>query len=98
MSSTATTTANHDTVRAFYADILSSPATTTEDRYYKLFSPDVVSIPTPPGGPGAQARLSAKSGGVFSGLAPRGATWGAEVPGGVGGGACRQAVGGRVGL
>ena len=58
MSNTATTTANHDTVRAFYADILSSPATTTEDRYYELFSPDVVSIPTPPGGPGAQGMLN----------------------------------------
>ena len=58
MSSTATTSANHDTVRAFYADILSSPTTTTEDRYYELFSPDIVSIPTPPGGPGAQGMLN----------------------------------------
>ena len=58
MSNTASTTANHDTVRAFYADILSSPATTTGDRYYELFSPDVVSIPTPPGGPGAQGMLN----------------------------------------
>ena len=58
MTNTASTTANHDTVRAFYADILSSPATTTEDRYHELFSPDVVSIPTPPGGPGAQGMLN----------------------------------------
>lgn len=36
--------------------------------------------------------------GVLSGSAPRGATWGAEVPGGVGWGACWQAVGGRVGV
>lgn len=57
MDDTRSTTANHDTVRAFYADVLSSPATTTEDRYYELFSPDVVSIPTPPGGPGAQGML-----------------------------------------
>ena len=57
MSNTATS-ANNDTVRAFYADILSSPATTTEDRYYELFSPDIVSIPTPPGGPGAQGMLN----------------------------------------
>ena len=40
------------TVRAFYSDILTDPAGTTAERYYELFSPDVVSIPTPPGGPG----------------------------------------------
>ncbi|MFK7999871.1 MAG: ester cyclase [Polyangiales bacterium] len=50
--------ANEDTVRAFYSDILSSPATTTEERYYELFSPDMVSIPTPPGGPGAQGMIN----------------------------------------
>jgi len=47
-----------DTVRAFYSDILTDPAGTTEDRYYELFSPDVVSIPTPPGGEGAQGMLN----------------------------------------
>lgn len=47
-----------DTVKAFYADILTAPAETTEARYYELFSPDVVSIPTPPGGPGAQGMLN----------------------------------------
>ena len=47
-----------DTVRAFYADILSDPAGTTEERYYELFSPDVVSIPVPPGGEGAQGMLN----------------------------------------
>lgn len=47
-----------DTVRAFYSDILTAPAETTEARYYELFSPDVVSIPTPPGGPGAQGMLN----------------------------------------
>lgn len=47
-----------DTVRAFYSDILSAPADTTEERYFELFSPDVVSIPTPPGGPGAQGMLN----------------------------------------
>ena len=46
------------TVRAFYADVLTAPAETTEARYYELFSPDVVSIPTPPGGPGAQGMLN----------------------------------------
>jgi hypothetical protein len=56
-SATAART-SHDTVRHFYADILSSPATTTASRYYELFSPDVVSIPTPPGGPGAQGMLN----------------------------------------
>ena len=50
--------ADIDTVRAFYADILTDPAGTTERRYYELFSPDVVSIPTPPGGPGAQGMLN----------------------------------------
>jgi predicted ester cyclase len=49
---------NLDTVRAFYADILSDPASTTSDRYYELFSPEVVSIPTPPGGEGAQGMLN----------------------------------------
>lgn len=47
-----------DTVRAFYADILSDPAETTSERYFELFSPEVVSIPTPPGGPGAQGMLN----------------------------------------
>ncbi len=47
-----------DTVRAFYSDILTAPAETTEERYYELFSPDVVSIPTPPGGPGAQGMIN----------------------------------------
>ncbi|MEM9641179.1 MAG: ester cyclase [Pseudomonadota bacterium] len=46
-----------DTVRAFYTDILTEPAATTSDRYYELFSPDVVSIPAPPGGEGAQGML-----------------------------------------
>ena len=47
-----------DTVRAFYTDILTDPANTTSDRYFELFSPDVVSIPTPPGGEGAQGMLN----------------------------------------
>ncbi|MCR9067560.1 MAG: ester cyclase [Rhodobacteraceae bacterium] len=47
-----------DTVRAFYTDVLSAPAETTSDRYFELFSPDVVSIPTPPGGEGAQGMLN----------------------------------------
>ena len=47
-----------DTVRAFYADILTDPAGTTPARYFELFSPDVVSIPTPPGGAGAQGMLN----------------------------------------
>lgn len=47
-----------DTVRAFYSDILSDPAGTTEERYFEVFSPDVVSIPTPPGGEGAQGMLN----------------------------------------
>lgn len=46
-----------DTVRAFYTEILTDPAGTTEERYYEVFSPDVVSIPTPPGGEGAQGML-----------------------------------------
>jgi hypothetical protein len=46
------------TVQAFYSDILTAPADTTEARYYELFSPDVVSIPTPPGGEGAQGMLN----------------------------------------
>lgn len=53
-----TGSADIDTVRAFYTDVLSAPAETTEARYYELFSPDVVSIPTPPGGPGAQGMLN----------------------------------------
>lgn len=47
-----------DTVRAFYSDILTAPADTTDARYYELFSPEIVSIPTPPGGPGAQGMLN----------------------------------------
>jgi predicted ester cyclase len=47
-----------DTVRAFYSDILTDPAGTTEERYFEVFSPDIVSIPTPPGGEGAQGMLN----------------------------------------
>ena len=47
-----------DTVRAFYSDVLSAPAETTKERYFELFSTDVVSIPTPPGGEGAQGMLN----------------------------------------
>lgn len=47
-----------DTVRAFYTDILTDPAETTSARYFEIFSPDVVSIPTPPGGEGAQGMLN----------------------------------------
>ena len=47
-----------DTVRAFYSDVLTAPADSTEARYYELFSPDVISIPTPPGGEGAQGMLN----------------------------------------
>jgi hypothetical protein len=52
------TTQNKDTVLAFYGDILSAPAETTKERYFELFSPEVVSIPTPPGGPGAEGMLN----------------------------------------
>lgn len=47
-----------DTVRAFYSDILTDPAGTTSERYFEVFSPDVISIPTPPGGAGAQGMLN----------------------------------------
>jgi len=53
-----TSTRDENTVRAFYSDVLSAPAETTEERYYELFSPEVVSVPTPPGGPGAQGMLN----------------------------------------
>lgn len=49
---------DRETVRAFYADILTDPAGTTAARYYDVFSPDVISIPTPPGGEGAQGMLN----------------------------------------
>jgi len=49
---------DENTVRAFYSDVLSAPGETTDERYYELFSPAVVSIPTPPGGPGAQGMLN----------------------------------------
>lgn len=52
------TTDDAATVRAFYEEVLTAPAETTEERYYELFSPDVVSIPTPPGGPGAEGMLN----------------------------------------
>lgn len=47
-----------DTVRAFYSDILTDPANSTSERYFELFSPELVSIPTPPGGEGAQGMLN----------------------------------------
>lgn len=57
-SDTTTTARDEDTVRAFYTDVLTAPAETTGERYYELFSPEVVSVPTPPGGPGAQGMLN----------------------------------------
>jgi predicted ester cyclase len=57
-SHTTTRERDEDTVRAFYSDVLSAPAETTDERYYELFSPAVASIPTPPGGPGAQGMLN----------------------------------------
>ncbi|MEM6497856.1 MAG: ester cyclase, partial [Pseudomonadota bacterium] len=64
-----------DTVRAFYDEILTAPAETTETRYYELFSPDVVSIPTPPGGPGAQGMINTVA---FLGQVVPDLTWVAE--------------------
>src|SRR6056297_3902496 len=64
-----------ETVRAFYADILTDPAGTTADRYYELFSPDVVSIPTPPGGEGAQGMLNTVA---FLGQVVPDLTWGPQ--------------------
>lgn len=46
------------TVKAFYSDLLSHPAATTEKRFNEVISPDVVSIPTPPGGEGAKGMLN----------------------------------------
>lgn len=54
----ATNAGDIDTVRAFYSDILTTPADTTPARYFELFSPEVVSIPTPPGGPGAEGMIN----------------------------------------
>jgi predicted ester cyclase len=64
-----------DVVRAFYSDILTAPAETTEDRYYALFSADVVSIPTPPGGAGAQGMLNTVA---YLGQTVPDLTWAAE--------------------
>lgn len=50
--------ADLETVRAFYTDILTDPAGATEARYFEIFSPTVVSNPTPPGGPGAEGMLN----------------------------------------
>lgn len=47
-----------DTVRAFYTDILTTPADATPERYFEIFSPEIVSIPTPPGGPGAEGMIN----------------------------------------
>lgn len=47
-----------DMVRAFYSDILTDPANTTSERFFETFSPDIMSIPTPPGGEGAQGMLN----------------------------------------
>lgn len=55
---TAASASDLDTVRSFYSDILTAPAETTEAQYYEIFSPEIVSIPTPPGGPGAQGMIN----------------------------------------
>lgn len=47
-----------ETVEAFYSDVLTDPAATNAERFFELFSPDIVSIPTPPGGEGAQGMLN----------------------------------------
>lgn len=49
-----------DVVKAFYSKLLSKPSEVTEETLYSVLSKDLVSIPTPPGGPGAE--------GVFNSL------------------------------
>lgn len=42
-----------DVVKAFYRELLSNPAGVTQAEFDAVMSPDLVSIPTPPGGAGA---------------------------------------------
>ena len=46
--------ANLAVVHAFYRELLSKPATVTEETLYAVLARDYVSIPTPPAGPGAE--------------------------------------------
>lgn len=41
-------------VKSFYADLLSRPAEVTKEDLYAVLDEEYVSIPTPPGGPGAE--------------------------------------------
>ncbi|GAB5535533.1 MAG: hypothetical protein Rubg2KO_17820 [Rubricoccaceae bacterium] len=41
-------------VTAFYSELLSKPATVTQEELYEVLSADYVSVPTPPAGPGAE--------------------------------------------
>jgi predicted ester cyclase len=43
-----------DAVKAFYSDLLTRPADLTKEQLYAVLSEDYVSVPTPPGGPGAE--------------------------------------------
>ena len=41
-------------VKAFYAELLTRPAGLTKEQVYAVLAEDYVSVPTPPGGPGAE--------------------------------------------
>lgn len=43
-----------DVVEAFYRDLLSNPAGVTRDTFESVMAKELVSIPTPPGGHGAE--------------------------------------------
>ena len=51
-----TSVANEDlkVVKAFYSELLTRPTGLTKDQLFAVLSEDYVSIPTPPGGPGAE--------------------------------------------
>lgn len=43
-----------DVVKAFYGNLLTAPGEVTKDDLYAVLSEDYVSVPTPPGGTGAE--------------------------------------------
>lgn len=49
---------NLKAVNAFYSAILSNPTQLTEEEFYTIISKDLVSIPTPPAGEGAEGMFN----------------------------------------
>lgn len=49
---------NLKTVKVFYSKVLTNPSALSEEEFYNIISKDLVSIPTPPAGEGAEGMFN----------------------------------------